>query len=259
MDGKRIEAQAQGARLIRRPRAEPAGRCAIAVMAKASVPGVCKTRLIGPLAGTDAARLNTAFLHDVLDNLAAAARDEPIAAYLAFGPAGSEAFFDAEFDRDVGLIEVALPDFGACLLQTTELLLGLGHTSACVLNSDSPTLPTGELVSAARKLRMPGDRAVLGLSDDGGYYLLGMKAMHARLFEEIAWSTEQVAAQTCQRANEIGLPIERLATWFDVDDEASLTRLALELADESRRGAGAFAAARTATLLQHLLSPTIPG
>jgi uncharacterized protein len=98
-----------------------------------------------------------------------------------------------------------------------------------VLNSDSPTLPTAFLVEAAEALARPGDRAVLGPSSDGGYYLLGLKTSHRRLFEDIAWSTERVAEQTLQRAAEIGLEVYRLPAWYDVDDVGSLRRLQSEL------------------------------
>ena len=57
------------------------------------------------------------------------------------------------------------------------------------------------------------------------YYLLGLKAAHAHLFEDIAWSTDSVAEQTAQRAREIGLELVTLPSWYDVDDAASLYRL----------------------------------
>ena len=87
-----------------------------------------------------------------------------------------------------------------------------------MLNSDSPTLPTALLSETAEALARPGDRAVLGPSSDGGYYLLGLKTAHRRLFEDIAWSTERVAEQTLERAREIGLEVYRLPVWYDVDD-----------------------------------------
>ena len=59
--------------------------------------------------------------------------------------------------------------------------------------------------------------------------VLGLKAPHRRLFEAIDWSTERVAAQTLARAAEIGLPVEILPTWYDVDDRASLHRLVAEV------------------------------
>ena len=79
-------------------------------------------------------------------------------------------------------------------------MLARGHAAACVLSSDVPTLPTRLLVEAARILLAPGERAVLGACDDGGYYLLGLKRAHARLFADIAWSTDTVAAATRARA-----------------------------------------------------------
>jgi uncharacterized protein len=70
---------------------------------------------------------------------------------------------------------------------------------------------------------------VFGPALDGGYYLLGLKAKHHRLFEDIAWSTERVAQQTLERAAELDLPVHMLPTWYDVDDVAGLEMLRAEL------------------------------
>ncbi|MCW6511544.1 TIGR04282 family arsenosugar biosynthesis glycosyltransferase [Lichenifustis flavocetrariae] len=191
-------------------------------MAKASAPGRTKTRLVPPLTFEEAADFNTAFLRDMAAKMLLAARQCPIAPFMAFGPPGSEPFFRDILPTGVGLIESWLPNFGQCLFRAISALLDLGHGSACVLNADSPTLPVGYLVEAARVLDEPADRMVLGPSTDGGYYLLGVKQAHRRLFEDVDWSTEYVAAQTLDRASEIGLPVHLLPTWYDVDDAASL-------------------------------------
>ena len=101
--------------------------------------------------------------------------------------------------------------------------------SAVVLNSDSPTLPTALLVETADMLAQPGERAVLGPSTDGGYYLLGLKTVYRRLFEDITWGTERVAAQTLERARELKLDVHMLPPWYDVDDVEGLRRLHGEL------------------------------
>ncbi len=211
----------------------PGASCGIAFMAKASAPGRAKTRLVPPLTFEEAAALNTAFLQDVADNLLLAAqRAAPhagIAGYAAFGPPGSEAFFDRTLPPEIGLIEAWLPNFGDCLFHTIQEIFARGHGSAVVLNSDSPTLPTGLLNETAELLARPGDRAVLGPSSDGGYYLLGLKTAHRRMFEDIAWSTERVAEQTLTRAREINLDIHVLPVWYDVDDVESLRWLNAEL------------------------------
>lgn len=66
---------------------------------------------------------------------------------------------------------------------------------------------------------------MLGPCPDGGYYLLGLKAAHAEMFSDIAWSTEVVAAATRERARAIGLELVELEPWYDVDDTDSLAIL----------------------------------
>ena len=93
-----------------------------------------------------------------------------------------------------------------------------------------PDLAESLLAQSAAALAEAGDRVVLGPAEDGGYYLLGMKAPHVHLFEDIAWSTGEVAAQTRQRARALGLPLVELDPWYDVDDAPALARLCRELA-----------------------------
>ncbi len=228
--------------------------CAIAVMAKAPRPGRCKTRLCPPLSHEQACALSRAFLADITANLFAASRHAPITPVVAYAPAGEEALFEGVLAPGTRLLLAdgsgAMPDgvegFGRCLLATVRALLDEGFDSVCVLNADSPTLPTATLVQAATLLAQPQAGAVLGAADDGGYYLLGLRAAHAPLFTDIAWSTGAVAEQTRQRARDAGLAIAELPPWYDVDDEAALHRL---LAETGGRGAGAYAAPATTSCL----------
>ena len=230
--------------------------CGIAIMAKASAPGRTKTRLVPPLSLDEAAALNTTFLKDIADNVLRASQHASIAAYAAFAPAGSEEFFRRTLPPSLGLIDAALPNFGDCLLHTLELLFARGHRAAVVLNSDSPTLPTGVLVETARLLAMPSECVVLGPCSDGGYYLLGLKTIHPRLFEDIAWSTEHVAAQTLERARELDLDVHMLPAWYDVDDIECLNRLYSEICHTHAATRGGLAEphypSATAALLKNL-------
>jgi uncharacterized protein len=227
---------------------------AMAVMGKASAPGRTKTRLVPPLSAADAAELNTAFLQDIIGNLLRAGRETEIAPYVAFGPAGAESFFRACLPANLPLIECSLPHFGDCLHAAISSLLRLGHAAACVLNADSPTLPTRLLVQAARALAQPTDAVVIGPSTDGGYYLLGVKRAYRRLFDEIDWSTARVLEQTRQRAAELGLSVTLLEPWYDVDDAAGLGRLRADLGmdDASEAAAGIYEAPRTRAALTRL-------
>lgn len=206
--------------------------CAIAVMAKAPRPGRSKTRLVPPLDHVGAASLSTAFLRDIIDNIAEAG----LFGCLAFAPAGEEALFADVVARGTALLladgSVAMPSrvrgFGRSLLHAMQAALAQHH-AVCLVNSDSPTLPTDLLRRAAQALEPVGDRVVLGPAEDGGYYLIGTRTPHAHLFEDIDWSTDRVAAQTRDRARALGLEIVELPRWYDVDDRASLSRLLADL------------------------------
>jgi rSAM/selenodomain-associated transferase 1 len=212
--------------------------CAIGVMAKAPQAGRSKTRLCPPLTPEQAAAMSAAFLRDTTENMAAAARQAPMAPYAAYAPLGTESLLRGCLAEGTALLLAdgsppapeGVAGFGRCLLHAIEGMLAAGHAAACVLSSDSPTIPTAFLVQAATLLLAPGDRAVLGPADDGGYYLLGLKAPHAAMFRDIAWSTGDVAETTRARAREIGLDLIELEPWYDVDDAASLGVLLRERA-----------------------------
>src|SRR6202048_3122099 len=82
----------------------PAG-CGIGLMAKASMPGHSKTRLVPPLTYEEAAGCNTAFLRDIAENILAALAEVSVAGYLAFGPPEYRSFFLAVMPAEIGLIE----------------------------------------------------------------------------------------------------------------------------------------------------------
>ncbi len=233
-----------------------ASHCAMAVMAKAPQPGRSKTRLIPALTPEQAAALSAAFLRDITENIQAAADGANIHGWAAYAPAGAEPLFTGVLASGTKLLladgSPEMPPnvqgFGRCLLHAMQDLLNQGYGAACVVNSDSPTLPTAYLAEAARILARHGARAVLGPADDGGYYLLGLQAAHAHMFADITWSTDQVAEQTRARAQDIGLDLVLLPAWYDVDDAASLAQLVYDLENPGTAQAAYAAPATTACL-----------
>jgi rSAM/selenodomain-associated transferase 1 len=238
----------------------PGKGCAVAVMAKAPRAGAVKTRLVPPVTHEAAMALSASFLRDVTENIRLAARQSEMSGYVAYAPAGLEALFDGMLAPGTRLVLAdgtveplsRVHGFGRCLLHAARSLFAAGRAAVCLLNSDSPNLPTTLLVEMARALAEPGDRVVLGPADDGGYYVIGMKAPHVHLFEDIAWSTSGVAAETRQRAREIGLEVVELATWYDVDDIAALARLLRDLARIGGGGLRPYAAPATAACVKQL-------
>ena len=214
------------------------GLCALAVMTKAPQAGRVKTRLVPPLTPEEAAELNKCFLRDTAAAISSAcsrrpvgdegktARSSPIAVYT---PVGAESAYTDVLPADFSLLPQRGDKFGERLYFAVEDLFECGFGSVCLIDSDSPTVPGKDFKQAVELLSTIEDRVVLGPSDDGGYYLIGVKKPHRHLFEQIDWSTERVLNQTIQRATEIGIEVKLLPTGFDVDDDASLRRLCNEL------------------------------
>jgi rSAM/selenodomain-associated transferase 1 len=201
----------------------------MAVMAKAPRVGQAKTRLASVLSAKAAAEISACFIRDAVGNISAAAMEAAIDGYVAYSPRDAENEFRAMLSDSIGLLPSLRPGLGASLHDAASDLFAAGYGSVCLVNSDSPTLPTPMLVNAARMLAGPGDRLVLGPAEDGGYYLIGLKQAHARLFEDIAWSSSAVFVQTVDRAHELGLEPAVLPSWYDVDDLPSLQRLDADL------------------------------
>jgi rSAM/selenodomain-associated transferase 1 len=206
---------------------------ALAVMTKAPRAGAVKTRLIPPLTAEEAAALNICFLRDITATIQKSADTTGLSAGIAvYTPVGAEESYRGILPTEFFLIAQRGNGFGERLQFAVQDLLNIGFVSVCLINSDSPTVPASVFTEATQVLTQPNDRVVLGPSEDGGYYLIGLKKSHARLFEEIDWSTEKVLRQTIDRAQDIDLDVHLLPSWFDVDDRATLQRLSRDLLDQ---------------------------
>lgn len=215
-----------------------AGVCALAVMAKAPRAGKVKTRLVPPLTYEQSAALNICFLRDTSENIAGI---QGAAGLISYTPVGDEALFDGLLPQAFELIAQRGDAFGERLLAAAEDILSCGFGAVCLIDSDSPTVPAEAFAQAVAALARPGDRVVLGPSDDGGYYLIGLKKAHPEPFERITWSTSAVCGETCERVREAGLELVLLPTWYDVDDGATLAVLRDELMAGVRPGFAAMA------------------
>ena len=199
---------------------------AVAIMAKAPRPGTVKTRLCPPLLATEAAALYRCFLLDKIATVGGLADTRPVIAYT---PDDARAEFDV-LAPGFALVSQDGPDLGARLHSTLAGLLAAGHAGAIAVDSDTPTLPSGFLQQAVDCLTRPGPDVVLGPTEDGGYYLIGVRAPHRELFERMPWSTSDVLEITRRRAAAAGLRALCLPTWFDVDTPDDLERLRAILA-----------------------------
>jgi len=206
--------------------------CALAIMTKAPRAGAVKTRLQPPLTAEEAAELNVCFLRDIASVIVSSGGESK--GIGVFTPAGSEGEYANVLPSDFILIPQRGDSFGERLTNAATDLLRVGFESCCLINSDSPTVTADAFRQAVVKLQRADNRIVLGPSDDGGYYLIGLKKLQRSLFEQISWSSESVLAETVRKARALELPVHLLTAGYDVDDRVTLARLCHDLVDANR-------------------------
>jgi len=110
---------------------------------------------------------------------------------------------------------------------------------ACIVGSDSPSLPASMLERALRAFdAAPAPDLVLGPSADGGYYLIGCRHLPAGLLRGIGWSSARTLADTRRRAEEHDLRVAMLEPWTDVDVPQDVAVLRRQIATVRSQGDG---------------------
>ncbi len=199
---------------------------AVAIMAKAPRAGEVKTRLCPPLSLVDAAELYRRLLLDKIEQVRSL---KTASLAIAYTPDEARAFFE-EVAPGFVLVPQRGADLGDRLANSLGELLDTGHRGALAIDSDTPTLPLEFLQQALDLIVTPEIDVVLGPTEDGGYYLIGLRAVHRELFEAMAWSTQQVLPETIRRADAKGLRVACLPPWYDIDTPDDLARLRMTLA-----------------------------
>lgn len=197
---------------------------ALIIMAKEPRVGSTKTRLCPPLSPDEAAKFYEALL---LDTIKMTSTLEGVDLAIAVTPSESTTYFERIAPKNTILVPVDCEDIGQCLHKVLDRLLRMGYTKAMALNSDGPSLPTEYIQKAVE--RLDEYDIVFGPSEDGGYYLVGLKESIDQIFTDIEWSTSCVLTQTLAKCENLDLKADLLPPWYDIDTAADIERLREEL------------------------------
>ena len=195
-------------------------RPVVAIMARApSSEG--KSRLIRDLGTHDGAGLRLALLRDTLESVSALAAEKAV----LYTPPDR----DAEIRAVTPFQALFLPQRGSTLgermREGARDLLTAGFDAVVLIGSDLPTLPLEHVGAALSVLMRRGEVLVLGPADDGGYYLIGLTQSRPEFFEHIPWGTPLVLQRTREAAEALGIPVETMPMWYDVDSASDLRRV----------------------------------
>jgi uncharacterized protein len=192
---------------------EPVG---IAILAKAPLAGLVKTRLVPLLGPQGAARLQRALVVRTVET-ACRAGTGPVTLWTGLDP-DHETFTALASQFDLRLARQHDGDLGA------RMLAAIAAGPTLVIGNDCPALTPHHLREAAAALR-DGNDAVIIPAEDGGYVLIGLREPQPALFCAMRWSVATVLAETRRRMAQCGLRARELAGLWDVDVPEDFGRL----------------------------------
>ncbi|WP_207420680.1 TIGR04282 family arsenosugar biosynthesis glycosyltransferase [Desertivirga brevis] len=123
-------------------------------------------------------------------------------------------------EKDTHLFEKRLqsgPDLGVKMKNAFRHMFDSGYERVVIIGSDCPEITPDIIEQAFDALK--GSDVVVGPAVDGGYYLLGMGALHEELFEQVEWSTNSVFETTIKIIRQQGLSYSLLPELRDIDEE----------------------------------------
>lgn len=190
---------------------------AIIIMAKVPLVGTVKTRLQPFLTPDKCAELATAFLQDAEKKVKTVCENT----ILAYSPADKINILENILQTKNTYIAQTGENLGERMLTAFEFAYAQNVDAVVMIGTDSPTFPPDFIRQAFEYLETSSD-LVLGRSVDGGFYLIGLRKLIPKLFENIAWSTSSVFEQTVTNAEQLGLKKMLLPEAYDIDTPADL-------------------------------------
>ncbi len=168
----------------------------------------------------------------LLDTLTACRSIANVTVHVAYAPDGGTDGFETLDLNPSDLLAQRGNDLGTRQCGVFEDLFDAGYSTVLVIGSDLPTLPVQYIEDALSKVN--DSLVVLGPSEDGGYYLMGLTAPRGHnpvpdLFTNIRWSTASALEDTIHAAERTGLTVSEVASWYDIDTVDGLSRLQEDL------------------------------
>ena len=108
-------------------------------------------------------------------------------------------------------------NLGLKMQHAFESVFAEGYKHVCIIGSDCIEI-TASIIHQSF-IKISNADVVIGPAKDGGYYLLGMKKLHAELFRDISWSSEHVLKETIAVCEQMHLSYFLLPELNDIDTE----------------------------------------
>jgi uncharacterized protein len=192
-------------------------------MCKAPFAGTVKTRLTPFLTAEASASLATAFAQDAVQKCVDVKR------FVAYAPKNGKDVLEKILPDGISWIEQSGDNLGERMHNAFAAVYQKNHSPLVMIGTDSPTLPPTYIKQAFDVLSNHRADVVLGATEDGGYYLIGLNKPNGEILADVEWSSPRTFAQTAQNIKNLDLKLETLPAWYDVDVPEDLLRLREEI------------------------------
>lgn len=193
-------------------------------MAKVPTAGNVKTRLQPFLSSVDCAALSEAFLQDAVNKAKAVCEN----VILAYSPPAEINNLRTLLPAENTFVEQTGNDLGEKMFNAFEFAFGQKSDAVVMIGTDSPTFPIDYIEQAFEFLEVETD-LVLGKTEDGGFYLIGLKKPEEDVFDGVNWSSADTFEQVFDNAHRLGLHLREVPSWYDVDEPKDFEKLRTEI------------------------------
>ena len=195
----------------------------IIIMAKVPSAGKVKTRLEPHFSPEQCAALAHAFLQDAVSKAKKVCEN----VILAYSPPEEINALKKILPSQGIFVEQTGSDLGEKMLNAFRFAFEQNSDLAVMIGTDSPTFPADFIEQAFGFLELETD-VILGGTEDGGFYLVGLRAPHEEIFENIEWSSPKTFEQVYQNVMNLNLHLREVPSWYDVDEPKDLEKLRAE-------------------------------
>lgn len=188
---------------------------AFIIFARTPEIGRVKTRLMKDLGMEETLKLYKSFVSEtfkICDRLKGADK------FLGSFPTAVHPFFGELLKRHKfkGAFNQRGADLGEKFINAFNDRFSEGYEKVVIIGSDSPTIPVEYIKKAF--LELEKQEFVFGPCTDGGYYLVGARILHKKIFRGIPWDSSEVLNKTLDKLYAGKIRFSLLPFWYDVDD-----------------------------------------
>ena len=192
----------------------------IIIMAKVPSAGNVKTRLQPFLSSDECTALSKAFLQDAVKKAKTVCEN----VILAYSPPAEINALKKILPSQNPFIEQTGRDLGEKMFNAFKFVFEDQTDAVVMIGTDSPTFPIDYIEQAFEFLETNSD-VVLGKTEDGGFYLIGLRKLPERIFENVAWSSPETFEQIFENIHRLRLHLREVPSWYDVDEREDFEKL----------------------------------